>query len=251
MTKIISILNQKGGVGNTTISQHLITGLRKKGYRVLAVDFDAQCDLTFIFNIENTYTIYDVIQNNTNINECIENDFLAGSRYLNNIDFNKQKHKDFLLKNALKNIIYNYDYIVIDTPPALSDITVNALTASDEILIIAQGDILSIKGISQLGESISVIKTYTNKDLAIKGILLTRFANRTVLAKDVAEKLEELASGLNTKLFKIKIRECNAIKEAQANQTNIYDYKKNSIAYNDFKNFIEEFLEEKDGENNE
>ena len=70
-------------------------------------------------------------------------------------------------------------------------------------------------------------------------------------AKDVAEKLEELASGLNTKLFKIKIRECNAIKEAQANQTNIYDYKKNSIAYNDFKNFIEEFLEEKDGENNE
>ena len=153
--------------------------------------------------------------------------------------------------DALKNIIYNYDYIVIDTPPALSDITVNALTASDEILIIAQGDILSIKGISQLGESISVIKTYTNKDLAIKGILLTRFANRTVLAKDVAEKLEELASGLNTKLFKIKIRECNAIKEAQANQTNIYDYKKNSIAYNDFKNFIEEFLEEKDGENNE
>ena len=251
MTKIISILNRKGGVGKTTISQHLITGLRKKGYRVLAVDFDAQCDLTFIFNIENTYTIYDVIQNNTNINECIENDFLAGSRYLNNIDFNKQKHKDFLLKNALKNIIYNYDYIVIDTPPALSDITVNALTASDEILIIAQGDILSIKGISQLGESISVIKTYTNKDLAIKGILLTRFANRTVLAKDVAEKLEELASGLNTKLFKIKIRECNAIKEAQANQTNIYDYKKNSIAYNDFKNFIEEFLEEKGGENNE
>ena len=83
MTKIISILNQKGGVGKTTISQHLITGLRKKGYRVLAVDFDAQCDLTFIFNIENTYTIYDVIQNNTNINECIENDFLAGSRYLN------------------------------------------------------------------------------------------------------------------------------------------------------------------------
>ena len=80
---------------------------------------------------------------------------------------------------------------------------------------------------------------------------MTRFANRTVLAKDVAEKLEELASGLNTKLFKIKIRECNAIKEAQANQTNIYDYKKNSIAYNDFKNFIEEFLEEKDGENNE
>ena len=251
MAQIIAIANQKGGVGKTTISQHLITGLRKKGYRVLAVDFDAQCDLTFIFNIENTYTIYDVIQNNTNINECIENDFLAGSRYLNNIDFNKQKHKDFLLKNALKNIIYNYDYIVIDTPPALSDITVNALTASDEILIIAQGDILSIKGISQLGESISVIKTYTNKDLAIKGILLTRFANRTVLAKDVAEKLEELASGLNTKLFKIKIRECNAIKEAQANQTNIYDYKKNSIAYNDFKNFIEEFLEEKDGENNE
>ena len=150
MTKIISILNQKGGVGKTTISQHLITGLRKKGYRVLAVDFDAQCDLTFIFNIENTYTIYDVIQNNTNINECIENDFLAGSRYLNNIDFNKQKHKDFLLKNALKNIIYNYDYIVIDTPPALSDITVNALTASDEILIIAQGDILSIKGIRRI-----------------------------------------------------------------------------------------------------
>jgi chromosome partitioning protein len=251
LTKIISILNQKGGVGKTTISQHLIVGLRKKGYRVLAVDFDAQCDLTFIFNIENTYTIYDVIQNNANVNECIENDFLAGSRYLNNIDFNKQKHKDFLLKNALKNIIYNYDYIIIDTPPALSDITVNALTASDEILIIAQGDILSIKGISQLGESISVIKTYTNKNLAIKGILLTRFANRTVLAKDVAEKLEELASGLNTKLFKIKIRECNAIKEAQANQTNIYDYKKNSIAYNDFKNFIEEFLEEKDGENNE
>lgn len=248
MTKVISILNQKGGVGKTTISQHLITGLRKKGYRVLAVDFDAQCDLTFIFNIENTYTIYDVIQNHANINECIENDFLAGSRYLNNINFNKQKQKDYLLKNALKTIIYNYDYIIIDTPPALSDITVNALTASDKVLIIAQGDILSIKGISQLKETIDVIKTYTNKSLVIKGILLTRFANRTVLANDVAEKLEELAIQLNTKLFNTKIRECNAIKEAQANQKSIYDYKKNSIAYNDLNKFIDEFLKEEGDE---
>lgn len=226
-------------------------GLRKKGYRVLGVDFDAQCDLTFIFNIKNIYTIYDVIENNANINECIENDFLAGSRFLNNIDFNKQKQKDYLLKNALKNIIYNYDYIIIDTPPALSDITVNALTAADEILIIAQGDILSIKGISQLKETIKIIKTYTNKNLIIRGILLTRFANRTVLAKDVAEKLEELAAELNTKLFNTKIRECNAIREAQANQTNIYDYKKNSIAYNDLSKFISEFLKEEEGNNNE
>ena len=144
----------------------------------------------------------------------------------------------------LTKIIYKYDYIIIDTPPALSDLTINALTASDEVIIASQADILSLKGIGQLSQTIQAVKEYTNTNLKVKGILLTRYNNRTVLAKSVANMLEETATQLNTKLFKTKIRECNAIKEAQAERSNIFDYKKYSTAGLDLQNFINEYLEE-------
>ena len=242
MTTIISIINQKGGVGKTTISQHLAIGLRNKNFSVLILDFDAQCDLTFTFNIKNKFTIYDVIQNKISINEAIENDFIAGSPYISNISFQKNKHREYLLKNVLEKISMDYDYIIIDTPPALSDLTINALTASNEVIITAQADILSLKGIGQLAQTIQAVTSYTNKNLIVKGILLTRYNNRTVLAKSVANMLEETANKLNTKLFKTKIRECNAIKEAQAERTNIFDYKRYSTASRDLKNFIDEYL---------
>lgn len=163
MTKIISIINQKGGVGKTTISQHLIVGLRKKNFRVLAIDFDTQSDLSFAFNIKNKFSIYDVINNpKQNINEAIENDFLAGSPLLSSINFKTKHNKEYLLKTALTKIIYKYDYIIIDTPPALSDLTINALTASDEVIIASQADILSLKGIGQLSQTIQAVKEYTN-----------------------------------------------------------------------------------------
>ena len=245
MTKIISIINQKGGVGKTTISQHLIVGLRKKNFRVLAIDFDTQSDLSFAFNIKNKFSIYDVINNpKQNINEAIENDFLAGSPLLSSINFKTKHNKEYLLKTALTKIIYKYDYIIIDTPPALSDLTINALTASDEVIIASQADILSLKGIGQLAQTIQAVKEYTNTNLTVKGILLTRYNNRTVLAKSVANMLEETATQLNTKLFNTKIRECNAIKEAQAERSNIFDYKKYSTAGLDLQNFINEYLEE-------
>lgn len=243
MTTIVSIINQKGGVGKTTISQHLTIGLRKKKFRVLALDFDAQCDLTFAFNLRNKFTIYDVIQNKISINEAIENDFIAGSPYISNIAFQKNKHREYILKNILKNIATNYDYIVIDTPPTLSDLTINALTASNEVIITAQADILSLKGIGQLAQTIQAITSYTNQDLIVKGILLTRYNNRTILAKSVANTLEETAVKLNTKLFKTKIRECNAVKEAQAERTNIFDYKRYSTASKDLEKFINEYLQ--------
>ena len=112
----------------------------------------------------------------------------------------------------------------------MSDLTINALTASDEVIIASQADILSLKGIGQLSQTIQA--------------LLTRYNNRTVLAKSVANMLEETATQLNTKLFKTKIRECNAIKEAQAERSNIFDYKKYSTAGLDLQNFINEYLED-------
>lgn len=242
MTTTISVINQKGGVGKTTISQHLAIGLRKKNFRVLALDFDAQCDLTFAFNINNKFTIYDVIQNKISVNEAIEKDFIAGSPYISNTSFQKSKHREYLLKNVLNSISTNYDYIVIDTPPTLSDLTINALTASNEVIITAQADILSLKGIGQLAQTIQAVTSYTNKNLIVKGILLTRYNNRTVLAKSVANMLEETANNLNTKLFKTKIRECNAVKEAQAERTNIFDYKRYSTASRDLTQFINEYL---------
>jgi chromosome partitioning protein len=151
--------------------------------------------------------------------------------------------KEYRLREALEPLKKSYDYIILDTPPALGILTVNALTACNSVVIPAQADTFSLQGIGQLSQTIQTVKKYCNPSLSIKGIVITRYSSRAVLTRDMTELLDDTARQLNTKLYKTKIRECIAIKEAQASQQDIYSYSPKSNATADYKQLVEEILE--------
>jgi chromosome partitioning protein len=152
------------------------------------------------------------------------------------------KGREYRLKKAIEPIKREYDYIIIDTPPALGILMVNALTACDVAIIPAQADRYSLKGIAQLNMTIETIKKHSNPALRIEGILLTRYSPRAVLSRDIAEVIEQTAQKLQTKLFKAKIREAIAIKESQAQRMDIFAYSPKSNAAKDYNAFIDELL---------
>jgi len=248
MGKVVAVINQKGGVGKTTTAACLIAGLAAHGMRVLGVDLDAQCNLTFALNAQADFlTSLEVLKGESEALEAIQKtqfcDFIAASTGLSGADaFIKETGREYKLKEALQKIKENYNYIILDTPPALGILTVNALTASDEIIIPAQADIFSIQGIVQLTETIYAVRKYCNNNLKILGILLTRYNNRTVLSRDIYDTLKEIASKLDTKVFKTTIREGISIKESQINRQDLFKYAPKEKVTNDYKNFINEFL---------
>lgn len=250
MYEIITVINQKGGVGKTTTAAAITAGLTKKGYKTLCIDLDSQSNLSYNLNAnKNDFNIMNVLLNDADISETIINtihgDIIAASSALARADaIITETGKEYKLKEALEPLQSVYDYIVIDTPPALGIITINALTASNSVIIPAQADIFSLQGIGNLYQTINTVKKYCNNDLKIKGILLTRFNSRANLTKEVEHLLDEMAINLYTKVFKNKIRECIAIKEAQASRDNIFNYAARSNAATDYNNFIEEMLEE-------
>ena len=246
--KIIAIINQKGGVGKSTTAFTLASGLTNKGYKTLCIDMDAQGNLSYTANAnEDLLTIYDLLSQDADINKTIQHtknfDLIASSKSLSGADgFITDIGKEYKLKEALENIKNNYDYIIIDTPPALGILTVNALTACNSVIIPAQADIYSLQGIEQLSKTIQPIKKYCNDNLKIDGILLTRYSPRAILSREVAEIASDLAQNLNTKVFKSTIREAIAVKESQINKQSLFEYAPNSNVTNDYLNFIDEIL---------
>ena len=249
MAQVISIINQKGGVGKSTTSQTLAAGLSLKGFRVLLIDMDSQGNLSYSAGADKQgVTILEVLKQEQNAMAAVQHlksfDIIPASISLAGADMQlTEMGKEYRLREALEPIKENYDYVVIDTPPALGILTVNALTASDSVVIPAQADIYSVDAIGQLYNTIKAVKQYTNKNLSIKGILLTRFSDRTVLSRDLATMIDNTAATLGTKLYKATIREAIGIKEAQANRVDIFEYAPKSNVAADYMSFLEEFLE--------
>ena len=246
--KTIAIINQKGGVGKSTTAFTLASGLKNKGYKTLCIDMDAQGNLSYTADAnDDLLTIYDLLAEDADINQAIQHtknfDLIASSKALSGADgFITNIGKEYKLKEILESVKNNYDYIIIDTPPALGILTVNALTACDSVIIPAQADIYSLQGIEQLSKTIQPIKKYCNDKLKIDGILLTRYSPRAILSREVAEIANDLAQNLNTKVFKSTIREAIAVKESQINKQSLFDYAPNSNVTNDYLNFINELL---------
>lgn len=246
--KTIAIINQKGGVGKSTTAFTLASGLKNKGYKTLCIDMDAQGNLSYTADAnDDLLTIYDLLAEDANINQAIQHtknfNLIASSKALSGADgFITDIGKEYKLKEILESVKNNYDYIIIDTPPALGILTVNALTACDSVIIPAQADIYSLQGIEQLSKTIQPIKKYCNDKLKIDGILLTRYSPRAILSREVAEIANDLAQNLNTKVFKSTIREAIAVKESQINKQSLFDYAPNSNVTNDYLNFINELL---------
>jgi chromosome partitioning protein len=152
--------------------------------------------------------------------------------------------KEYKLTEALESVKGDYDYIIIDTPPALSILTVNALTVADKVIIPAQADLFSLEAIRQLNSTIQTIKRYTNKNLSIAGILLTRYNNRNILTQELTEVLNTTAEYLQTKVFKSTIREAVAIKESQTQKQDIFTYSPESNVAGDYMNLVEEVIKD-------
>lgn len=254
MKDIFAIVNNKGGVAKTSTVGALGCFISKKKQKVLCIDLDPQCNLTFTLlgTTQPQISIFEVITNQAKAKEAIIKtnngyDLLPASSSLYNADTTiTNVGKEYKLKEAIQPLLKSYDYIIIDTPPALGILTVNALTACTKVIIPAQADVYSLQGISTLSNTINAVKQYCNKDLKISGILLTRYNPRVILARDIATMIENTtAKDLGTKIFKTSIRECVAIKEAQAQNQDIYTYAPKSNASTDYKNLVNELLKGK------
>ncbi len=245
---VIVIANQKGGVGKSTTALALWSGMRQKGFRTLLVDLDPQCNTSYAAGIVGAeLTAYELLKGKAAISETIiqtlQGDIIPSDPGFANMDLELNvTGKEYRLKEALSNIESNYDYIIIDTPPALGILTVNALTAADTIIITAQSDIFSVHGLGQLYSTIDTVRNYCNPKISISGILLTRHNPRSILSRDMNIMFEETAAKVNTRVYKTIIRECISIKEAQINQQDIFTYASKSNAVKDYLEFIEEVL---------
>lgn len=249
MPKIIAISNQKGGVGKTTTTSALAVGLKHKGFHVLAIDLDPQGNLGFCLGAEteNHATIYEVLKGEIGLVSAIQRtsmvDVVTSSILLSGIELEfTNTGREYLLRDAIEPIAHLYDYILIDTPPALSILTVNAFTAADYIVVTMLADIFSLQGIAQLYESVGRVKKYCNPRLEIAGILLTRFNPRTVLSNEIKGTAALISENLNIPLFNTFIRTSVAISEAQSLQKDIIEYAPKANGIKDYLDFVDELL---------
>lgn len=257
-SRIIAIANQKGGVGKTTTAHNLGEGLAREGYRVLLVDLDPQGNLTLATGCgEYQPDSYEMLKKAAgfsgdsrlacaaHIAPCL--DVIPSSERLSCVDIEMADKfgSEYALREALEasGAAGTYDYVIIDTPPALGKLTINALVAATELIIPVQPDLFSFQGFIQISDTISVVRKYSNHTLKILGILLVRH-KQTVLSRDVEASLKEVAAELGTKVFNARISDRVAIREAQMRETDIFSYKAYSAAAIDYRNLVKEVLDD-------
>lgn len=250
MATVIALTNQKGGVGKTTTSSALAAGLVSfYNKKVLAIDLDPQGSLGFSLglNIEDCRTVHDVLTGQIPIQEAIQLtdycDVITSNILLSSAEIEfTSAGRELLLKKALAPVIDNYDYIIIDTPPALNILTVNAYAAANHLIIPMAPEILSLLGVTQLKETIDSVRESVNPNLNVLGIILTKFNKRTLLAREVKEMAENVASQMGTCVFNNQIRTSVSVAEAPAHGLSIFDHSPSAKPSEDYKNFLQEVI---------
>lgn len=255
MGKIISIANQKGGVGKTTTAINLSTVLAKKGRKVLLIDADPQGNGTSGLGIskEQKFSVYDVlieeieIENTLqstqikNLDLCPSNINLAGAE----VQLVSMEEREYRLKNKLDDIKDKYDFIIIDCPPSLGLITLNAFTASDSVLIPVQCEYYALEGLGQLLNTIELVKRHMNKSLHIEGALLTMYDARTNLSNQVVKEVKKY---FENKVYKNVIPRNVKLSEAPSYGMPITLYDARSKGAKSYEKFAKEFLKINDEE---
>lgn len=253
--KVIAITQQKGGTGKTTTAAAIGSGLIHKGNRVLFIDLDPQGNLSFILRSDTAKAnSLDLLTGNITARKAAQTltmgdkgtaAIIPATPYLSGADAKISiTGREYRLAETLKQVSGLYDYCIVDTPPALGILTVNALAAADSVIIPCQADILSIQATGQIAETINGVRSNCNPKLKIAGILLTRYIGRQNLTKDTTEVLETAAKAIGTKLFNTRIRESVSIREAQAIGKDIFSFNPRCNGAADYTALLNEIAEQ-------
>jgi chromosome partitioning protein len=242
---VIALTNHKGGVGKTTTSVNLGAALARLNKKVLLLDLDAQCNLTQSLGInESENNLYNIIRKNSQaipINVASNLDLIPASVDLAGIEveLNNEPGREYILKEIISPFLNQYDYVLIDCPPSLGILTLNAYTAANKVLIILQAEYLAMHGLSRILDVIGKIQNRINPNLHFEGIIITQYNSRKVLNKDIVSTVE---NHLGEKLFHTFIRENVALAEAPSTGLDIFRYNPNSHGAEDYLKLAKEMI---------
>ncbi len=251
MGRIIAVANQKGGVGKTTTAINLSACLAEKGKKVLTIDIDPQGNTSSGLgvnknNLENT--IYELIIGECSLEDCLLNDIIENLSLLPSnvnlagaeIELIGIEEKEYILKKEIEKIKDNYDYLIIDCPPSLSTLTVNAMTTADTVLVPIQCEYYALEGLTQLIHTINLVKQRLNPNLEIEGVVFTMFDARTNLSLQVVENVK---SNLRQTIYKSIIPRNVRLAEAPSHGVPINLYDPKSAGAEGYRDLADEVIE--------
>lgn len=243
---IISLLNHKGGVGKTTSAINIGAGLVELGKKVLLVDLDPQANLSLSLGVpRQKETIYEALRGESelvpvpakpNLDVIISTLDLSGAE----MELINEAGREFILRELFEPVVEEYDYIIIDCPPSLGLLTLNALTSSHSVIIPLQTEFLAIQGLTKIIQVIDKVRFRLNKKLTIGGVIATMYDSRKVLNRDVVGTIEKY---FGDKVFKTKIRDNVALAEAPAQRKDIFVYSPGSPGAQDYLALSQEIIE--------
>jgi chromosome partitioning protein len=256
MGKIIAIANQKGGVGKTTTSINLTAALAEEGKKVLIIDMDPQGNTTSGFGVDKNEvenTVYELLLDDCSVNEAILREVVPGVDLIAanvnlaaaEIELIGIEHKEYILRDVLDFIRDDYDYVILDCPPSLSVLTVNAMTAADSVLVPIQCEYYALEGLSQLIHTINLVRMRLNSSLDIEGIVFTMYDARTNLSQQVVENVRE---NVDQRVYKTLIPRNIKLAEAPSYGEPITSYDPRSAGARAYVALAREIIETDEGD---
>lgn len=254
MGRIIAVANQKGGVGKTTTAINLSACLAEKGQKVLAVDMDPQGNMTSGLGLDKDTTektVYDIIIGEADIEEVLQQGSVENVDILpTNIDLSAAEieligveNKEYIIKNAIDRIKDNYDFVIIDCPPSLSMLTINAMTTADSVLVPIQCEYYALEGLSQLIHTVELVKERLNPVLEIEGVVFTMYDARTNLSLQVVENVKD---NLQQNIYKTIIPRNIRLAEAPSYGMPINKYDPKSAGCDSYMRLADEVMNRED-----